>query len=114
MVLDAMSVRDLRWRLELLATSAVEPLVLRHEQVVGAALLDALEQGDHAADVPGLGRANPVVVAALESPPVVGERRGHPVYPRLRRHAATGGGLDHRLTVLVHPHQEMNVVAAQP
>ncbi len=112
-VLDAMAVRDLRRRLELLAAGAVQPLVIGDVEIGGAQPLDALEQRDDAAHVPGLGRADPVVVAALEPPPVVREGPGHAVDPRARRHVPARRRLNHRLAVLVHSHQEMHLVAAQ-
>ena len=113
-VLDAMAVRDLRRRLELLAAGAVQPLVIGDVEIVGTLLLDALEQGDHAAHVPRLGRADPVVVAAFEPPPVVGKRRGHPVDPDARRHVGARSRLNDRLAVLVHPHEEMHLIGAPP
>src|SRR5213078_1592099 len=79
-----------------------------------ALLPDALEQGDDAAHVPRLRRADPVVVAALEPPPVVGERRGHTVDPLARRDGGARGRLNHRLAVLVHPHEEVDRIAPQP
>src|SRR6185503_13314565 len=81
--------------------------------IVRTLLLDALEQRDHATHMPGLGSADPVIVAALEPAPVVGEDRSHPVDPLPRRHAAALGRLNHRLAVLVHPHQKAHLVAAQ-
>ena len=113
-VLDAVAVHDLRALLELLAPGAVQTFVVGHEEVVGAALLDALEQRDHALHVPRFRRPDPVVVAAPEVGPILGEQPGHPVHPGARRHPRPLGGLDHRLAVLVHAHQKMDLVAAQP
>src|SRR5438034_498280 len=75
-MLDAAAVHDLRALLELLAAGAVEALVVRHEQVVGAPLLDALEQRHHSADVARLGRTDAIVIAAEQPPPAraVGSR----------------------------------------
>ena len=113
-MLDAAAVHDLRALLELLAAGAVEALVVRHEQVVGAPLLDALEQRHHSADVARLGRTDPIVIAAEQPPPVVGERRGHPIDPLARRHTGALRRLNHRLAVLVHSHHEVDLLAAQP
>src|SRR2546421_32045 len=113
-MLDAVPVDDLRAGLELLAPGAVQPRVLRLEQIRGVALPDTLEQGRHRAGVSRLGGADPVVVRAVEAAPIVGEAGRHAIDPRLRRYAGAGGGLDHGLAVLVHPHQEVDVVAAQP
>ncbi len=109
-MLDAMPVHDLRAGLKLLAASAVQTLVLGLEQVLGVVLLDALQQSGDAADVTRLGGANPVVVAAPQPLPVSREHLRHPVHPCLRRHLRARGGLDHGLAVLVHPHQEVDVV----
>jgi hypothetical protein len=113
-MLHAVPVDDLGAGLELLAPRAVQPLVLGFEQVGGMPLPDALEQCRDRARVPRLRGANPVVVRAAEAAPVLGECSGHAVDPRMRRDAGARGRLDHRLAVLVHPHQEMDVVPAQP
>ena len=84
-VLDAVAVDDLRAGLELLAAGAVQSGVLRLVQVVGVALANALEQGGDGAGVARLRGADPIVVTAAEATPVVGERGGHAVGPRLRR-----------------------------
>src|SRR3989441_13344390 len=72
-VLDAVPVDDLGLGLELLAARAVQPFVVRHEQVAGPALLNALQQRGDAAGVPRLRGADPVVVAAVQATPVPGE-----------------------------------------
>ena len=113
-MLDAVTIGDLRRLLELLTAGAVQALVVRDIQVIGMALLDTLEQGHHAAYVAGLGGPDPVIVAALEPAPVVGERRGHAIDPFAWRDAGACGRLDNRLTVLVHPHQVMDLIAPQP
>ena len=112
-VLEAVAVDDLGPGLELFAPGAVQPLVLRLEQVVGPVPPDALQERPNGARVPRLGGADPVVVAAVEPAPVAHEGIGHAVDPRLRRHLCAGGGVDHGLAVLVHSHQEVHVVAAQ-
>src|SRR5437867_5236145 len=104
-VLDAMPVHDLRRLLELFTPGAVQPLVVGHVQVVGTPLLNALEQRDDAAHVARLRRPDPVVVAALEPPPVAGERLRHAVDPLTRRDVGTRRGLNDRLAVLVHSHE---------
>src|ERR1051325_10388163 len=73
-VLHAVPVHDLRPGLEFLAPGAVEPLVLGFEQILRTALPDALEQGGDRAGVPRLRGPDPVVVAAAEAAPVLGER----------------------------------------
>ncbi len=84
-MLDAMPVRDLGRLLELLAAGAIQSLIVRDVQIVGPLLLDAFQQRDYAAHVARLRRADPVVVAALEPAPVVGEGLRHPVDPLARR-----------------------------
>src|SRR6185503_4352814 len=86
----------------------------RHVRSVGTLLLNALEQRHDAAHVPRLRRADPIVVAALEPAPVVGERFGHAVDPLARGDVAARGRLNHRLAVLIHPHEIVHLVAAQP
>ena len=113
-MLDAMPVRDLRRLLELLASGAIQSLIVGDVQVVGTLLSNALQQRDDAAHVPRLGRADPVVVTALEPAPVVGERPRHAVDPVARRDVGARRRLNDRLAVLVHPHEKMHVVAAQP
>src|SRR5882762_1164752 len=113
-MLDAMPVRDLGRLLELLAAGAIQSLIVRDVQIFGPLLLDALQQRDDAAHVARLRRADPVVVAALEPAPVVGEGLRHPVDPLARRNGGAGRRLNHRLAVLVHPHEKMDLVAAQP
>src|SRR5579872_4613562 len=102
---DATTIHDLGVLLELLASGAVETRVLGYEQIVGAALVDPLQKGDDAADMPALGGPNPVVVAAPQPPPVFGESGRHAVYPGLRADPPAGRGLDDRLAVLVHSHE---------
>ena len=63
--------------------------------------------------MPRLRRADPVVVAALERAPVIGEGRRHAVHPFARADVRARGGLDDGLAVLVHAHQEVHLVAAQ-
>ncbi len=113
-MLDAPAVRDLGGLLELLTAGAVQPFVIGLVQIVRPLLLDALEQRDDAAHVTGLGRPDPIVVAALELAPVVGERRRHPIDPCPGTDVRALGRLDHGLAVLVHPHEKMDGVAAQP
>src|SRR2546421_2582514 len=112
-MLDTVTIRYLGRLLELLAAGAVHPLVVRDVQVIGAPLLDALEQRYDAADVARLGRADPIVVRAFERAPIVGERRRHAVHPFARADVRPRGRLDHGLAVLVHAHQEVHLVAAQ-
>src|SRR3989442_13880493 len=66
-VLDAVPVDDLGLGLELLAARAVQPFVVRHEQVAGPALLMALLQRGDAAGSPRL----IVEVTAIVSPVLV-------------------------------------------
>src|SRR5256885_11706955 len=115
-MLDAMAVDDLGRLLELFTARAIQTLVIGDVQVVWALLLDALQQGDDAAHVARRGRPDPVVVAAFEPAPVVGEGRGHAVHPLARppRDAGARGRLDHRLAVLVHPHEKVHLIAPQP
>src|SRR2546421_3277999 len=80
-MLDTVTIRDLGGLLELLAAGAVQPLIVRDVQVIGAPLLDALEQRNDAADVARLRRTAPIVVRAFERAPIRGERRGHAVHP---------------------------------
>ncbi len=63
--------------------------------------------------MPRLGRADPVVVAALQAAPIALEGRGHPVDPDLRLEPVLLGRLQHRLRMLVHAHEEVDVVAAK-
>jgi len=113
-MLHAMPVNDLRTRLEFLAPGAVQPFVLRLEQIPRVALLDPLQQRRHRTAVPRLRGTNPVVVRAVEAAPVVGEAARHAVDPLLWADPSTRCRLNHRLAVLVHPHQEVDVVPAQP
>ena len=112
-MLDAVAVLDLRRLLELLAAGAIQALVVTHVEIVGIPLLDPSEQLGHRLAVARLGGPDPVVVADLEPAPEIREPLGHPVHPCLRRVPVLLRGLDHRLGVLVHPHEEMHVVAAE-
>ena len=75
-MLDAMAVHDLRAGLELLAPRAVQPLIVGDEQVVGTALLNAPQQRRDPAHVARLGRADPIVVAAVQASPEIREQVG--------------------------------------
>jgi hypothetical protein len=68
----------------------------------------------YAADVAGLGGADPVVVAAVERLPEPLEAGGHPLDPRLGGDAAGRGRLHDGLAVLVHAHQKMDLVPPHP
>ncbi len=113
-MLDAMTVRDLRRLFELLAARAIQSLIVGDVQIAGTLLLNALQQRDDAAHVAWLCGPDPVVVAALEPPPVSGERLRHPVHPRPRRDVGARGCVEHGLAVLVHPHEKVHLIAPQP
>src|SRR4051812_18484697 len=103
-MLDAVSVDDLTLLLELLATGAVESLVLRDVEIVGIKLLDPAQQLGDRASMARLGGADPIVVAALQPPPELLEAASHPIHPLLRPHLGASGSLQDGLAVLVHPH----------
>ena len=77
-------------------------------------LRDALEQRRDGAVMPRVGGPDPVVVAALQPLPEALEPRRHEVHPGLGLDLVLFGGLEHGLGVLVHAHEEMDVVAPEP
>ena len=112
-MLDAAPVHDLRLLLELLAADAVESLVLADVDIVGVVLPDQLDEAGDRPLVPLLGGADPVVVGAEEPGPGPREALGDGGHPRLGRHPRLLGRLRDLLAVLVHPHEETHVVAAE-
>src|SRR5437868_11043689 len=82
-MLDAAPIDDLALLLELLAAGAVQPLVLGDVQVVGTGALDPEQQLGDRAGVAGLGGADPVIVAAIQSAPELSKAIGHPIDPEL-------------------------------
>src|SRR5688572_8348864 len=61
-----------------------------------------------------LGGSDPVIVAAPEPGPELRETCGHPVHPLLGSNAGAGRGLQDRLAVLVHTHEELHTVSPKP
>src|SRR2546423_11191778 len=57
--------------------------------------------------------ADPVVIAALELAPIVGECSGHAVDPLAWRDATARRRLNDGLAVLVHAHEEMHLTSSQ-
>src|SRR5207247_7574283 len=113
-MLDAMAVRDLSRLLELLAARAIQSLIVGDVQIAGTLRLNALQQCDDAAHVAWLRGPDPIVVAALEPAPVLGERQRHPVHPRARCATAARRSLPHGPAVLVHPHHTVPLIAPPP
>jgi hypothetical protein len=111
-MLDAAPVDNLALLLEFLASGAVEPLVLRDVQIVRMKPLYPLQQLRHRAKVARFRGPNPVIVAAVEPSPKVGKAGCHAVNPVLRRDTGLGGSLQDRLAVLVHAHDEVDLIAA--
>src|SRR5690606_22779860 len=103
----AAAVDHLAVLLELLASHAVEPLVLALEQVFRVASTDLLDQRGLRPGMLRLGGAHAVVVTATESPPrgleALRDGRG----PLGRVDTRGLGRLEHLLAVLVHAHHEM-------
>src|SRR5215207_9077284 len=112
-MLDTAAIDDLAVLLELLATSAVQPLVFGHIQIGGVALLYAAQQLRNGAEVAWLRRPDPVIVAALEPGPEVGETGSHRVDPLLWLHSCFPSRLEHRLAVLVHAHKEVDLISSE-
>ena len=83
-------------------------------EVARVVALDAPEQLGDRLPVARLRGADPVVVAHLEPAPEFREPVGHQIHPLLRRVAVLLGRLHNRLGVLVHPHQEMDLVSPEP
>ena len=109
----ALAVDDLGVLLERLAADAVPALVRLLVEVGRVALEDALDQRPHARAVRRVRGADELVVRDAEPLPHRAEAIGERVDQRLRRDALRFGGLRDLLPVLVHPDEEVDVVAAQ-
>ena len=110
---DALAVDDLGVLLERLASDAIPPFVRLLVEVGRVVLKDALDQRANARRVLRVGRANELVVRDAEPSPHRLKALGERVDERLRRRGPCLGGLLDLLAVLVHPDQEMHVVAEQ-
>src|ERR1051326_8493251 len=72
---------------------------------------DAVQEFGYRRRVPRLGGADPVVVGAAQAAPRALEALRDVVDPRLRREAVLFGGQRDLLSVLVHAHDEPDVVS---
>src|SRR5947207_9754284 len=107
------AVHDLIGTLEELTANTFPALVGLLVEVVRILLVNALDERLHATLVGGVGRANELVVGDAEALPRCLERGGDSVDEGLRRDTTFVRRLLHFLAVLVHPHEEMDVVPSK-
>ena len=75
--------------------------------------MDAFDQRPNAALVRGIRGPNELIIRDRQPAPHLLKDAGDAIHERLRRHAAFIGRLLHLLAMLVHPHQEVDVVTSQ-
>jgi hypothetical protein len=108
----AAAVDEILLLLELLAADAVPALVNALVDVAG--FVEPLRELGDAGPVPRLGGADEVVERDVEVPPGGGELLLHPIAVGERLEPELDRFLEHVLRVLVVPHQEQRLEAAEP